>query len=69
MKATLEFTLPEDADDHYTCINAQRYRSAVCAVYEWMRHKRKHAELSDVEAKLVEDLWRTMLEEVEDLRV
>lgn len=69
MKATLEFVLPEESDEHYTCINAQRYRAAVCAVYEWMRHKRKYTELSESDEKLIDDLWRTLLEEVEDLRV
>jgi uncharacterized protein YjiS (DUF1127 family) len=69
VKATLEFTLPEESDEHYTACNAQRYRAAVSTVYEWMRHKRKYTELSESDEKLIDDLWRTLLEEVEDLRV
>lgn len=38
MKATLEFTLPEEEDDHRLCIDAHKWYLVVHEVDQWIRN-------------------------------
>lgn len=56
MKATLEFNLPEDSDDHYTAINAAKYRLALYELDNWLRSKLKYEELSGEALAIYEEV-------------
>lgn len=70
MRATLEFQLPEDRDDHLTAVHAWRYRSTVAEVYTWIRSKLKYSDgLTDGERALLEELRKHLSEELDGLDV
>ncbi len=41
MKATFEFSLPEDSDDYEMYRRAPEYHNALCELREWLRAERK----------------------------
>ena len=47
MKATLEFTLPDEDYEHKTAVNAHRYRSALESISEIVRRAIKHGDPID----------------------
>lgn len=42
MKATFEFSLPEETDDYIVYHRAPDYHAALSEIREWLRQKRKH---------------------------
>ena len=42
MKATLEFTLPEENQEHRTALNGMNYRCALSKIREQIRQRLKH---------------------------
>jgi hypothetical protein len=46
MKATLEFTLPEEAEEHQIAVDGLKWRGVVSDALEVLRRERKYAELS-----------------------
>lgn len=56
MKATLEFTLPEEAYELDTCRAAQELRGALVDIRELTRAKLKYAALTKSERALVEEI-------------
>ena len=42
MKATLEFSLPEENTEHRAAINGMGYKCALSEIYEQIRQKLKH---------------------------
>lgn len=57
MKATLEFNLPEEQEEHRIALNGGLYRSCIEEVREIMRRYRKHADFRDVFA---EDVFKAL---------
>ena len=55
MKATLEFTLPEDQEEFTHATNGVAYFSALQEMRMWLRGKRKASEDSFIN---LEDVWR-----------
>lgn len=42
MTATLTFNLPEEAEDHLTCLNGWKYKSCLVSLDENLRDKLKY---------------------------
>lgn len=42
MKATLEFTLPEETDEHRHALEGSRWQNVVWELDQWLRSKEKH---------------------------
>lgn len=64
MKATIEFSLPEEATEHRAAINGMGYRAALCEIHEQIRQRLKHGhELRSADDALewcrglVDDCW------------
>lgn len=67
MKATLEFTLPEDSDAHKHAVNGSKYYYVIDEVKQFIRQTLKHVELSDKEYKRLESIQDKIYEEMEDV--
>jgi hypothetical protein len=46
MKATLEFTLPEESEEYQIAVDGLKWRAVVSDTLEVLRRERKYAELS-----------------------
>ena len=61
MKATLEFTIPEEQDAFNTCVAAPEYRAVLHNFDQWLRGQVKHANLSaetlDAYQAVRSELW------------
>jgi hypothetical protein len=57
MKAILEFTFPEDQDEHTDALNGANWKSVVWELDEWLRQQIKYSnreDLQEVRDKLFE---------------
>lgn len=57
MKATIEFTLPEEDDAFRTAVNALEYRATVNEIMMAVRDKLKYCELTDDQHSIVQELY------------
>ena len=55
MKATIEFDLPEDTEDLDTALAAQRYRSTLWDLEQWLRNKLKYEQLTPEQDKAYQE--------------
>jgi hypothetical protein len=64
MKATLEFTLPEESEEHQIAVDGLKWRGVVSDILEELRRERKYTELSESDAayneKISEKIWQLM---------
>ena len=64
MKATLEFTLPEEAEEHQIAVDALKWRGVVSDALEELRKDRKYNQLPQAEyaynEKISEKIWQLM---------
>jgi hypothetical protein len=64
MKATLEFNLPEEAEEHQLAVDGLKWRGVVSDILEELRRDRKYTELSESDAayneKISEKIWQLM---------
>jgi hypothetical protein len=64
MKATLEFTLPEEAEEHQLAVDGLKWRGVVSDALEELRRDRKYTELSESDAvyneKISEKIYQLM---------
>jgi hypothetical protein len=64
MKATLEFTLPEESEEHQLAVDGLKWRGVVSDILEELRRDRKYTELSESDAayneKISEKIWQLM---------
>jgi hypothetical protein len=67
--ATLTFTLPDERDEHYTAINAGRYRSVIYEMQMYLRNKLKYEELDEIEARVYQELREFIVAELDGLDV
>ena len=67
MKITMEFQLPEDADDLFLAMHAATLRMATKDVKEHIRSRLKHGLLGEEATAEFEDLQRALNEALEDL--
>ena len=56
MKATLEFSLPEDQAEYEMVINASKFYKIIWEMKKELRSKVKYAELSDSEYKAYDSM-------------
>lgn len=70
MKATLEFNLPEESDDHTTALNAWKYRAALSEVFGVLRSKSKYDEtITDEQQDLIDMLRNEFSKILDDLGI
>jgi uncharacterized protein HemX len=55
MRATLSFKLPEESEEHQTCLNGGVYKSALQELDNWLRAKLKYENLTDETSKAFQD--------------
>ena len=64
MKATLEFNLPEEAEEHQIAVDGPKWRGVVSDVLEELRTDRKYNQLPEAEyvynEKISERIWQLM---------
>ena len=64
MKATLEFNLPEEAEEHQLAVDGLKWRGVVSDVLEELRTDRKYNQLPEAEyvynEKISERIWQLM---------
>jgi hypothetical protein len=64
MKATLEFNLPEESEEHQLAVDGIKWRGVVSDILEELRRDRKYTELSESDAayneKISEKIWQLM---------
>lgn len=65
MKVILEFNRPEDNEDIEIHMNAVKYYCALTDFSNYLRSKLKYAELSEEEAKILEEV-RTKFFEIQN---
>ncbi len=71
MKATLEYQLPEDAEEFHIAVKAMAYRMTLIDIMECIRQKVKYSPLNDEQYKIYEDLQREFFSIIEnnDIRI
>jgi hypothetical protein len=71
MKATLTFTYDlnndEERDDMKIILDAHKYHSATCELYQYLRRKLKYEELNEIEQKVYEEVRENFNEIFSDL--
>jgi len=60
MKAILEFTLPDESDEHQTALDAGLWKAAVWDLDQWLRTNAKHGEDSIKASDAREELYRIL---------
>lgn len=67
MKATLEFNLPEEADDHLMAVRAHCFVSVIFDldnhIRNWLKHGHKFDSADDALEKVRDLLWESLREE------
>lgn len=64
MRATLSYSLPEEADEHQTALDGHRWRAAVEELDEVLRRSEKHGdEPSATHAAWAREILRRVLDE------
>ena len=53
MRALLEFTLPEDSEEHELALKGSHYKSVIDDLDNWLRNMAKHEDKRDVEIEQV----------------
>jgi hypothetical protein len=56
MKATLEFLLPEESEEHNRALMGSHYKNVIDETFTWIRSKTKYSELKESEYALLEEL-------------
>lgn len=69
MKAILEFTLPEESEDHLSALNGSKYKYIIDNTFNWIRSKTKYSPkpLSKKEYDLLEEMREFLANELNDL--
>jgi hypothetical protein len=65
MKATLEFTLPEEADEHLTAVKATDWQLALWDVGQKLRENVKHGD-DDKQAEWAQEIRDFIYEQLND---
>jgi hypothetical protein len=64
MKATLEFTLPEESEEYQIAVDGMKWRGVVSEILEELRRERKYTEISETDTayneKISEKIWQLM---------
>lgn len=65
MKAVLEFTLPEEREDHELALKGAHYKSVIDQVFGWIRKKEKYDDtMIEVQFELLSELRDFVAEEL-----
>jgi hypothetical protein len=64
MKATLEFTLPEESEEHQLAVDGIKWRGVVSDILEELRRERKYTDISEADLayneKISEKIYQLM---------
>ena len=64
MKATLEFILQEESEEHQLAVDGIKWRGVVSDILEELRRERKYTEISETDTayneKISEKIWQLM---------
>lgn len=68
MKATLEFNLPDDNQEHMNAVHAQSMASFITATFDKLRNELKYnpSNHSDETLNVIEQLRDNLLEDIEE---
>ena len=66
MKATLEFTLPDELVEHNDALHGPRYRMAITDCLNALRLKLKHGDIEEGIREGMEDAYRELLTACEE---
>lgn len=66
MKATLEFTLPDERSDHQDAVDGTRWRMVVWDIDQYLRNRIKYEELPEPVVKVLQELRDTIRERLGD---
>jgi hypothetical protein len=66
MRATLSFSLPEEAVEHRTAIHAGDYYCIISDMNAWFRSERKYSKRSEAELAVIEDVRARFWEIIEE---
>jgi hypothetical protein len=70
VKYVLEFIMPEDKDEHYTAINAWRYRGALEGLLnQHIRSQLKYCEITDEVREALEKVREFVLQELDGVEI
>jgi hypothetical protein len=67
MKAILEFTLPEEREEHEMALNGCRYKIALEEMFNYFRQRLKYEELDDRTYKALEKAREEFIQITEGL--
>ena len=67
MKATLEFQMPEDAEDFDLALHGPVLHGALLGIQGYLRDRQKYGELDEVAWREVDDLRKMLAIEMEAL--
>jgi len=65
MKATLEFNLPEEQEEHQTAIDAQKWKSLMVDFLQEYRNRLKYGSLSKDATEQIEEIRAWIFERME----
>ena len=64
VKATLEFTLPEESEEHQLAVDGLKWRGVVSDALEELRRDRKYNQISETDyaynEKISERIWQLL---------
>jgi multidrug efflux pump subunit AcrA (membrane-fusion protein) len=66
MKATLEFNLPEESEEHQLAVHGAQWRAVVSELAEELRRRLKYESLDPKSAEAVESIRTKLFEILED---
>ena len=66
MKATLEFDLPAEYEDHEVAVNAMKWRSVVWEMSQFLRSQIKHGNLSESDIEYAEKVRTKLFDLMEE---
>lgn len=66
MKATLEFDLPAESEDHEVAVNALKWRSVVWEMSQFLRSQIKHGNLSESDIEYAEKVRTKLFDLMEE---
>jgi len=70
MRATLGFALPEEQEEHYTAINAWKYRGALEGLLnQHIRSQLKYGEITDEVREALEKVREFVLQELDGVEI
>lgn len=65
MRASLEFQLPEEADDLQASLQCYKSLAVICFMREFLRSKLKYCDLTDEQHAIYEEIQKELYRQIE----